>query len=282
MSPRPLSIKRCWSPCSILEKQGFELSLIPPNVNGRVDADRVIESVTEKTLLISVMHVNNETGVIQPVQEIGEALKHRDVYFHIDAAQSYGKLVEELRQLPYDILSVSGHKIAGPQGIGALIVKRKNYKLPPLEPLFFGGGQEGGIRPGTLPVAMIAGLGKASQLALDEYQQRKEKAYKIKDSFLSAVSSLEYQINGDQKYCLPSTINISFAGVDSEALMLSLHDTMAFSNGSACTAHDYESSHVLTAMGLGEQRAESAVRLSWGGAEGVNWDCFESVVKKFM
>lgn len=142
-----------------MQKQGYEVEFVNPQKNGRIDASEVISKLREDTLLVSIMHVNNETGIIQPVKEIGEELNARNILFHIDATQSFWKLVNELKQLKYDMLSMSAHKIGGPQGVGALVLKRKNYRLPPISQVFYGGGQEHGIRSGTVPVALVGALG---------------------------------------------------------------------------------------------------------------------------
>lgn len=152
-----------------LETEGFEIELVNPGQDGCVSADDIHSRVRKDTLLVSVMHVNNETGVIQPVDQIGEALAKTDVLFHIDATQSAGKLVSEIQRLSYRMMSFSGHKMHGPQGVGGLILRKKQYRLPPVRPIMFGGAQEHGIRPGTLPTALIAGLGKACELAEQNY-----------------------------------------------------------------------------------------------------------------
>lgn len=261
----PIEHKAVLEPLHYLASQGFELELVPVGSSGRVDAEEVIRRIRPDTLLVSVMHVNNETGVIQPVDEIGSALVDTDTFFHIDAAQSFGKLVEEMRSIKYDLLSISGHKIYGPQGIGALIVKRRNYRKPPLEPIMRGGGHEGGLRPGTLPVALIAGLGKAAELAAEEYQERDTHNRKIRYSILERLQGVEHILIGDKNHVVSHTISVAFPGKDSEALILQLKDQVAISNGSACTSHSYEPSHVLTAMGLKRETIESTVRVSWGG-----------------
>ncbi len=148
-----------------LESEGFKIDIVSPDLSGRVSAERILEKVRNDTLLVSVMHVNNETGVIQPVKEIGNQLQERKVLFHIDATQSCGKLVDEIRELKYDMLSFSAHKLMGPQGVGVLVLRKKSYKLPPVKAILFGGQQEHGIRPGTIPVALVAGCGKACEIA---------------------------------------------------------------------------------------------------------------------
>lgn len=261
----PLEHKAVLEPLDHLAKQGFEIEFVPVGESGRVDADEVCRRVRHDTLLVSVMHANNETGVIQPVSEIGSYLAGTGTYFHVDAAQTCGKLVEELKALKYDFLSVCAHKVYGPQGIGALIVKRRGFRRPPIQPLTYGGGQEGGLRPGTLPVALVAGFGKAVELAHQEHQGWRERCLQAQQSILSQLAGVAYHVNGDLRYVMPNCLNVSFPGVDSEALMLSLQDDIAISNGSACTSASYQPSHVLVSMGLGQNLIESAVRLSWGG-----------------
>lgn len=249
-----------------MQGQGFEVDFINPGMDGRVSVEQVLEKVRTDTLLVSVMHVNNETGIIQPVREIGEYLAERNILFHVDATQSFGKLVEELQSLKYDMLSMSAHKIGGPQGIGALILRRKRYKLPPVKAITYGGQQEHGIRPGTIPVALVAALGYACNLAEEEYKNNQEKCRAIKNRLVRMLndSGLDYEFNGDQKYCVPSTINICIKGVASEALMLSSKAYCGISNGSACNSNSYKPSYVLAAMGLSTDQIESSIRISWG------------------
>lgn len=252
-----------------LESQGFETDFISPELSGRIKEEDIIDKVTERTLIVSVMHVNNETGIIQPVKELGEKLQKRNVLFHVDATQSCGKLVDELKALKYDMLSFSAHKLMGPQGVGVLILRKKSYKLPPVKPIMFGGQQEHGIRPGTIPVALVAGCGEACELAWTEYRQNNELAKQIKESLLIMLkeSGLKYHINGDQTCCVPSTLNICIDGVSSEALMISTKQLCSVSNGSACTSKSYDPSYVLTAMGIPREQIESSIRISWGHGE---------------
>lgn len=249
-----------------LEREGFEIDLVDPEENGRVEPRKIIGLLREDTLLVSLMHANNETGVIQPVKEIGDVLCEKEVLFHVDATQSCGKLVPELRDIKYNMLSLSAHKLSGPQGVGALILKKKRYKLPPIKAITYGGQQEHGIRPGTVPVALVAGLGKACELANEEYSENIIKYIEKKQAIMEMIeqSGLKYQFNGTQEYCMPNTINVSFLGVESEALMLASKQYCGVSNGSACTSHDYSPSYVLTAMGLDSDRIASAIRISWG------------------
>lgn len=250
-----------------LGENGFETVFINPAKDGRVNFADVISAATDnKTLLVSLMHVNNETGIIQPVREVGEALKKENVFFHIDATQSTGKLIDEIKVLDYDLLSCSAHKFRGPQGIGALIIRKKNYKTPPIKPITFGGQQEHGIRPGTLPVALIAGMGEACKIAELEHEENNRGNKKIKKTVMEMLSAsgVKFVINGEEKYCIENTINLAFPGVSSEALMMLTKMNCALSNGSACTSRSYEPSHVLMAMGITKELAESSIRLSWG------------------
>ena len=266
-----------------MESQGFEVDYVSPDISGRVSAEDVLKRVREDTLLVSIMHVNNETGTIQPVNKIGETLAEKDVLFHVDATQSCGKLVEQIRNLHYDMLSLSAHKFRGPQGIGALILKRRNYKLPPVKNIYFGGQQEHGLRPGTIPVALVAGMGKACELAQNEYKKEAKDNQIIKNEMLNLLNSegVRYELNGDPQYCIDSTLNICFEGVSSEALMLSAKQYCAISNGSACTSKSYDPSYVLKAMGIPIDKIESSVRISWGSGTNHNEiiDNFKKLLK---
>lgn len=258
--------KAVLEPCRELQRRGFEVELIAPDGSGRVKSEDVLNRVRKDTLLVSVMHANNETGMIQPIKEIGEELDGKEVYFHVDAAQSCGKLVEELKNIRYDLLSLTGHKMYAPQGIGALIVKFRNYKKPPLKPLVFGGGHENGMRSGTLPTALICGLGKMCEKIERNHEEYWNNYHETRTKVLDILnaSDMEYCLNGDEKYCLPNTINISFPKIDSEAFMIRTKKWCAISNGSACNAKSYDYSYVLRAMGLSEERMRSALRISWG------------------
>ena len=249
-----------------LKEDGFDIDIVYPDENGRVSLDSITNKLREDTLLVSLMHANNETGIKQPVEELGEILDEKDILFHIDATQTCGKLVPDLMRTKYNMLSFSAHKLYGPQGVGALILRKKEYTLPPIKQIMYGGQQEHGIRPGTTPVALVAGLGKACELAKLEYQQNFETLERLKKVVLTLIekSGLEYIINGDQIFCMPNTINVSFKGVESEALMISSRCYCGISNGSACTSNDYSPSYVLKAMGLNDDRISEAVRISWG------------------
>lgn len=255
--------KAVLEPLEVLSKRGFEVDLILPNSSGRVDPSDIKKVLREDTLLVSVMQANNETGVLQPITEITEVLLGNKAFFHVDAAQGFGKEIDELQNQRIDLISISGHKIYAPKGIGALITRRRGFEKLPLQPLMFGGGQERNLRPGTLPVSLIAGLGTAAELALQNHTKRKEVCRAIRHQILEALTPLEPIFNGDIENSLSNTLNISFPGIDSEALMVALKDEIAISNGSACTSHSYQPSHVLKAMKIPDEIIQSAIRISW-------------------
>lgn len=260
-----------------LERKGCSVDFVAPDESGRVSSETILSRVTEKTLLVSMMHVNSETGIIQPVEEVGAALEGTSAYFHVDATQSFGKLNDTLRYTKYDMLSIAAHKLGGPQGVGGLVLQRNRvYQRPPVTPLMHGGQQERGYRPGTTPVALVAGFALAAELCDTEAMERMSRCRQIKKDFLSAISSLDYLINGEQHYCLPTTVNISFKGVDAEALLLAIKSSYAFSNGSACNSGSHTPSYVLSAMGLPEDRIDEAVRISWSHDTNVD---FSDLVK---
>lgn len=257
--------KAVLEPLEYLSAKGFEIELVPVGSGGYIDPDDLVTRCRKDTLLVSVMHANNETGVIQPVKEIGEQLRASETWFHIDAAQTFGK-EPDLADIEFDLLSVSSHKIYGPQGVGALCVKRQGNTRIPISSLVHGGGQERGLRPGTVPVAITVGFGEASKLAKIEHQVRIEAARAVRNAFLLELKKIEHVINGELTKCQDHVLNIRFPGVDSEALMMSLRESLALSNGSACTSDSYAPSHVLLAMGRSEDEANESVRFSWGPA----------------
>jgi len=264
--------KAVLEPLAHLEEEGFEVTLLPPTRGGWVEAAAVHEALREDTVLVSVMHVNNETGVIQPIGEIADVLEKHDAYFHVDAAQGFGKDNEPLKNKRLDLMSISGHKIFAPKGVGALIARRRGFKSPPLKPLVFGGGQERGLRPGTVPVHLVVGLGLAAELAVKEAKSRREACLKYRRRVLGALEELQPHINGDPERTMPHVLNLSFPELDSEAAMLALKELVAISNGSACTSESYEASHVLTAMALEDDIIRGALRISWCHmTEGPDW-----------
>lgn len=247
-------------------RRGFDVDIVAPEPSGRVAKEKIMEKLRADTLLVSLMHVNNETGVIQPVEELGAELEKREILFHVDATQSCGKLVDELRRLKYRMLSFSAHKMRGPQGVGVLVLKKRDYKLPPVKAIIYGGEQERGIRPGTIPAALAAGCGKACELAAMRYKENRRKLQQIKAMLLQMIdeAGLAYSINGDAEFSLPSTLNLALHGISAEALMIAARGDCAISNGSACTSKSYAPSYVLAAMGVSAEQIESSIRLSWG------------------
>ena len=215
------------------------------------------------SLLVSIMHANNETGVFQPVAAIADAIGDHPAFFHVDAAQGFGKDMEPLEHPRIDMISISGHKIHAPKGVGALILRRRNGVRPPVQPLLYGGGQERGLRPGTLPVALIAGLGMAADLALTESSQRDRCCRAFREELLSGLAPLNPLINGDPDRSLPDIVNLSIPGVDAETAIEAWSGYVAISDGAACTSASYTCSHVLSAMRVPEERMAGALRFSW-------------------
>ncbi|MGV3722516.1 MAG: aminotransferase class V-fold PLP-dependent enzyme [Actinomycetota bacterium] len=250
-------------PLAELRRRGFQVTLLPPTPGGWVDAEEVRAALRPETLLVSVMHVNNETGVAQPLREIAEVLEGHPAYLHSDAAQGFGKDISTLRNPRIDLISVSGHKLCAPKGIGALLTRRRNGERPPLAPLMLGGGQERGIRPGTLPTPLIVGLGKAAEFASAESAERTEKATAFRQRLLEGLAPLRPELNGDLERALPYTVNLSIPGYTAETVMEAWERLVAISDGAACTSQSATCSHVLSAMGLRGARIEGAVRLSW-------------------
>ena len=250
-------------PLAVLLRRGFEVTLIAPQSSGAVNADEVLSAVRDDTLLVSVMQVNNETGVCQPIAEITEGLQRSDTLFHVDAAQGFGKQLEPLRHQRIDLISVSGHKIHGPQGIGALVTRRRHGLLPAIEPLLFGGGQEMELRPGTLPVPLIVGLGMAAEFAASEHAARAADCQRLKEQLLHRIMPLSPAIHGDPQLSLPHTLNVSFPGFDADQVIQALWRVAAVSDGSACTSVCATASHVLAAMGVAPPALDGAVRFSW-------------------
>ncbi len=275
--------KAVLEPLEELGRRGFDVTLLPPTTGGWVDSHAVQAALRPDTLLVSIMAVNNETGVIQPLDEIAAVLAHHEAYLHVDAAQAFGKLIEPLRDPRIDFLSISGHKIYAPKGIGALVARRRGYTRAPLQPLMYGGGQERGLRPGTLPVPLIAALGLAARLALDEHNAWAQRCEEIKLEALNGLAPLEITMNGDPARTIANTINLSVRGVDSEAAIVALKEVIAISNGSACTSQSYEPSHVLTSANLPEDQVAGALRLSWSHlTPAVPWSLVSERLKRLV
>jgi cysteine desulfurase len=249
--------------CKYLETQGFNVSYLRPENNGLINHDKLLAAITSETFLVSLMHVNNETGVIQDIEAIALALQDKDLHFHVDAAQSAGKLKIDLSQTPIDLLSISGHKFYGPKGIGCLYVR--NRKQQRLTPLMQGGGQEYGLRPGTLPTHQIVGIATALKLAANSLVNDYLHTQQLAQLLSTQLKQLEgVHFNGDQNQKLAAIINVSFDDVGSDSLMIRLRDQLAIANGSACNTGTIEASHVLRAMGIEGDRLYGAVRISFG------------------
>jgi cysteine desulfurase len=255
--------KAVLEPCSALVEEGFEVTVLPVTPGGWIDPEAVRSALRPDTLLVSIMQVNNETGVRQLLDAIADVLMGHPTYLHTDAAQGFGKDLGTLRNPRIDLISMSGHKIYGPKGVGALVMRRRGYERPPLTPLVFGGGQERGIRPGTLPVALIAALGTAAEIAVRDNEKRRQDCKHTREQMLSALGELGPRLVGDQSLVMDHVMNLAFPGLDSEALMVALKDLIAISNGSACTSSSYTPSHVLKAMGMSDDEANQCVRISW-------------------
>lgn len=256
--------KAVLEPLEHLERHGFEVTLIMPDTSGYVSASDVLSAIRPDTLLVSVMHANNETGALQPIEAVAAGLADDGPYFHVDAAQTYGRETPTLRHPRIDLIAISGHKIFGPKGVGALVVRRRTGRRVPLAPLMFGGGQERGLRPGTQPTALIAGFGLACELAEKEREQRRSACISIREAALAALTPLKPVVHGDPaRGVLPNILSLAIPNVDSEAVMVAAKDIMALSNGSACTSAHYQPSHVLVAMGLDPDIVAGTVRISW-------------------
>jgi cysteine desulfurase len=249
--------------CRHLELDGFEVTYMPVRKNGLIDLDQLREAITGDTVMVSVMAVNNEIGVIQPLAEIGRICREKKVFFHTDAAQAVGKIPLDVEAMQIDLMSISGHKIYGPKGIGALYVRRRPRVR--LEALISGGGQERGMRSGTLPTPLCVGLGEACRIAEAEMEAEAARLHALRDRFLNKITEQlpEVYLNGDLEHRIPGNLNISFAYVEGEGLMMGIKD-LAVSSGSACTSASLEPSYVLRAIGVGEELAHTSLRIGLG------------------
>jgi len=248
--------------CRHLERDGFEVTYLDPEENGLIDLGKLEAAMREDTILVSIMHVNNEIGVIQDVKAIGELCRSRKILFHVDAAQSAGKVPIDVEEMKIDLLSLSAHKIYGPKGIGALFVRRKPRVR--LEAQMHGGGHERGMRSGTLPTHQIVGMGEAFRLAKEEMASESERVRMLRDRLLNGLKDIEeVYINGDLEQRVPHNLNISFNFVEGESLMMALSE-LAVSSGSACTSASLEPSYVLRALGRSDELAHSSIRFSIG------------------
>lgn len=248
--------------CRELERQGFEVTYLDPEKNGLIDLNKLNDAMRDDTVLVSIMQLNNEIGVIQDIAEIGEMCRARKIVFHVDAAQSAGKIKIDMQALKVDLLSISAHKLYGPKGIGALYVRRKPRIR--LESQMHGGGHERGMRSGTLPTHQIVGMGEACRLAKEEIEQDLAHVTAMRDRLWAGISDMEQVfINGDVDKRYPGNLNVSFNFVEGESLIMALKD-LAVSSGSACTSASLEPSYVLRALGLNDEMAHSSIRFSFG------------------
>lgn len=254
--------KAVLEPLEHLASRGFDVDLIRPDASGRIEADQVLSLVRDDTLVVSLMVVNNETGVIQDVDLLASQLRETPTLLHVDAAQGFAKPTGQTLA-DADLVSLSGHKLGAPKGVGALVARRRGWGRVPLTPLMFGGGQERKLRPGTVPVALVAGLGLAVERISHDGQVWESGVREFRAQLLDAIGVVPYEINGDPFHTMPHILNVSFAGIDSEALIVALQDSAGIATGSACTSASYTPSHVLTAMGLPEERVLQSVRMSW-------------------
>jgi len=248
--------------CRELERQGYEVTYLDPENNGLIDLNKLAAAMRDDTILVSIMHVNNEIGVIQDIAEIGEMCRARKIIFHVDAAQSVGKIEIDMQQLKVDLMSISAHKFYGPKGMGAMYVSRKPRIR--LEAQMHGGGHERGMRSGTLPTHQIVGLGEACRIAKEELAQDRVHVTKMRDRLWAGLNEMEQVfVNGDFDNRYPGNLNVSFNFVEGESLIMALKD-LAVSSGSACTSASLEPSYVLRALGLNDEMAHSSIRFSFG------------------
>jgi len=251
-------------PAKYLEQTGCNITFLPVDKFGRVPAEQVREAMTDKTILVSIMHGNNEIGTINPIKEIGRLCKEKGVLFHTDACQTFAKVPIDVEDMGIDLLSCSGHKIYGPKGVGALYVRRKRPRVR-CEPVIHGGGHERGMRSGTLNVPGIVGMGKAAELCFENMAEETRKVAGLRDRLKDALFGQldEIFLNGHPTERIPNNLNVSFLYVEGESLMMGFSD-VAVSSGSACTSASLEPSYVLKALGLGDDLAHSSIRFSLG------------------
>ena len=249
--------------CKRLEGEGFRVTYLPVDGHGLVDLDRLRDAITEKTVLVSVMGANNEIGVVQPLAEIGALCREKGIFFHSDCAQAVGKIPLDVEAMAIDAMSVSGHKLYGPKGIGILYVRRRPRVR--MQPLIDGGGQERGLRPGTVPAPLCVGMGVACEIGAKEMTGEAARLTALRDRLLDGIGAglKDVRVNGDLRRRIPGNLNLSFPGVQAEELMVALKD-LAVSTGSACASAAVESSYVLKALGLDEGLAQASIRIGVG------------------
>lgn len=246
-----------------LEQEGFKVTYLPVGTNGLIDLEELKAAITDKTCIVSVMAINNEIGVIQPLKEIGAICRERGVFFHTDAAQAFGKIPLDVEEMNIDLMSISAHKIYGPKGVGALFVRRRPRVR--LMPLITGGGQERGMRSGTLPTPQVVGFGEAARIAKEEMVNEASRIRYLSDKFMHAIvdSIPDVYVNGDREQRWPGCINLSFAYIEGESMIMAIKD-LAVSSGSACTSASLEPSYVLRSIGVGEDLAHTSIRFGIG------------------
>lgn len=249
--------------CRHLEQEGFRVTYLPVKSNGLIDLEQLEAAITDQTSLVSVMAVHNEIGVIQPLEEIGAICRKYNVFFHSDIAQAFGKIKIDVEKCNIDLASISGHKIYAPKGVGALYVRRRPRVR--LEPIINGGGQERGMRSGTLPTPLVVGLGKAAEVAIMDMEKDFQHIKKLSDLFLKQIIGVvpDVYLNGDKDQRWPGNINISFAYIEGESMIMSIKD-LAVSSGSACTSSSLEPSYVLRSLGLDDEMAHTSIRFGIG------------------
>jgi cysteine desulfurase len=250
--------------CKRLEKEGFEVTYLPVGKDGRVNPEDVRKAITPKTILITIMYANNEIGIINPIQEIGKIAKEHGIFFASDGVQAVGKIPVDVQKDNIDLLAISAHKIYGPKGVGALYVRRRNPRVQ-LSAIIDGGGHERGMRSGTLNVPGIVGLGAACEIAQQEMAAESVRLAKLRDRLRAGLEAKldEVFINGSMEHRLPNNLNMSFAYVEGESLLMGIND-IAVSSGSACTSATLEPSYVLKALGVGEDLAHTSIRFGLG------------------
>ena len=250
--------------CQHLSKDGFDITYLPVYKDGILDVNKFEDAIRDDTILASVMHVNNEIGIIQPIKELGAICKNKGIIFHVDAAQSMGKLSINVDDMGIDLLSISAHKFYGPKGVGGLYIRRKNPRVQ-LQPIMFGGGHERGIRSGTLPVPNIVGMGRACDLAANVMNEENLKITTLRDALLQGIrdENPNTLVNGSMEYRVAGNLNMSFLGVNNEAIIAAIPE-IAISSGSACTTSTMEPSHVLLALGMSKEEAYSSLRFGIG------------------
>ena len=254
--------KAVLDPCRQLEREGFEVTYLDPDDKGVISPNQVKSAIKDSTVLVSIMHINNELGTINDIERIGEITRDNGIFFHVDAAQSTGKIQIDLQKMPVDLMSFSAHKTYGPKGVGALYVRRKPRVR--LEALIHGGGHERGMRSGTLATHQIVGMGEAFRIAKEEINEDHAKVIKFHQKFLEKVNEIDHvYINGDLNNKVPNILNVSFNFVEGESLIMGLKD-IAVSSGSACTSASLEPSYVLRALGRKDELAHSSIRFSFG------------------